>query len=570
MKIKMKSDLEIARSAKIKPIKKIAKALGIKENEYELYGNFMAKIDTGMRDRLVRRASGKYINVTAITPTPLGEGKTTTTIGLGMALNRIGENAIVAIRQPSMGPTFGIKGGAAGGGCSQVIPMEQFNLHMTGDIHAISVAHNLISAMLDNHLAKGNELGIDIDSITWPRVVDISDRALRKIKVGDNSCSSEFGVERKTRFDIAVASELMAIVALATDLADLRSRIGKIVLAFNEKGRPVTVEDIKATGSATVLLKEAIKPTLVQTLENTPALVHAGPFANIAHGNSSIIADQIGLKLADYLVTESGFGADIGMEKFMDIKCRYSGLAPDAVVLVATVRGVKYHSGQYEVVPGKPLPPNLFEENLPAIELGLGNLAKQIENICYFGVPVVVAINRFESDTEKEVSFLKNEAVKHGAFDAVESTVFSRGSKGGVELAKAVVSATNQKTNFKYLYPLNSTIKEKISTIATKIYGAKSVKYTKIAEKQIEAISANGFQKLPICMAKTHLSLSDDPKKVGRPENFAVTVTEIKVAAGAGFIYPLLGQMRTMPGLPTHPNAENIDIDEKGEIIGLS
>lgn len=566
----MKTDLQIAREAKIQPVSKIAKALGINEGEYELYGNFMAKLDLAVRDRLSKRPNGKYIDITAITPTPLGEGKTTTTIGLGMALNLLGKQAIVAIRQPSMGPTFGIKGGAAGGGYAQVIPMEQFNLHLTGDIHAISAAHNLIAAMLDNHIAKGNALKIDLATITWPRVVDISDRSLRKITIGDNNGVAEFGVERKTKFDIAVASELMAILALASDLSDLRSRIAKIVLAYDTKGTPITAEAIKAAGAATVLLKEAIKPTLVQTLTNTPAIVHAGPFANIAHGNSSIIADQIGLKLADYLVTESGFGADIGMEKFMDIKCRYSGLTPDAVVMVATVRGIKYHSGKFEVIPGKPLPADLTKEDLPSLAKGVVNLEKQIENARLFGIPVVVAVNRFSTDTDKEIKYLITESRKVGAFAAVESTVFKDGAKGGLALANAVVKATKQKTHFSFLYPLERPLKEKIKTIATKIYGAKDVLYSDLAEKQVKIIEQNSLGALPICMAKTHLSLSDDPKKVGRPKGFSITVKELKVAAGAGFIYPLLGEMRTMPGLPTCPNAEKIDIDENGQIVGLS
>jgi len=566
----MISDLQIAREAKIKPIKNIAKSLGIKEDEYDLYGKFMAKINLNIKKRLKNKKDGKYIDVTAITPTPLGEGKTTTTIGLGMALNKIGKKAIITIRQPSMGPTFGIKGGAAGGGYSQVIPMEEFNLNLTGDIHAIGVAHNLISAMLDNHIVKGNKLDIDLDSITWPRIMDISDRSLRKVTIGDNSNMAEFGVERQTKFDISVASELMAVLALASDIFDLRKRIGKIVIAYTKKGTPVTVEDIKAAGSATVLMKETVKPTLVQTLINTPALVHAGPFANIAHGNSSIIADQIGLKLADFVITESGFGADIGMEKFMDIKCRYSKLIPDAVVLVATVRAIKYHSGKFDIVPGKPLPKNLTEENIEALEEGIGNLEKQIENARLFGVPVVVAVNRFGTDTNKEIEFIIKKSKEFGAVEAVESEVFAKGTKGGIKLANAVVKAVKQKKKFKFLYPLSNSVKNKIKIIAQKIYGADDVIYSEKADKQIKVIEKNNLDKLPICMAKTHLSLSDDPLKVGKPKNFKIKVTEIKVAAGAGFIYPLLGKMRTMPGLPTHPNAEIIDIDKNGEIVGLS
>ncbi len=565
----MKSDLQIARDNKILPIEKVAKKLGLKDQEIDQYGKYMAKVKLDALKRLKNKPDAKYVDVTAITPTPLGEGKTTTTVGLGMALNRIGKKAVIAIRQPSMGPTFGIKGGAAGGGYAQVIPMEDFNLHMTGDIHAIGVAHNLIAAMIDNHLLKGNKLNIDPKQIIWPRVVDVSDRALRHIKIGIGP-DKEFGIERSTQFDITVASELMAILALATSLKDLRTRIGRTVIAYNKQGKPVTTEDLKAAGAATVLLKEALKPNLVQTLDNTPAFVHAGPFANIAHGNSSIIADKIGIKLGDFLVTESGFGADIGMEKFMNIKCRYSKLKPDVVVLVATVRAIKYHSGNFKVVPGKPLPEEMKKKDLKSLEKGIGNLEKQIENARMFGIPVVVAVNKFASDKKEELEYLIKKAKEFGAHDAVISEVFAKGSKGGEALAKAVVEASKEKASFKYLYKTTDSIKDKISTIATRVYGAQGVAYTEQAKKQIKTIEKNGLDKLPICMAKTHLSISDDPKLLGKPEGFKVTIREIKLAAGAGFIYPLLGKMRTMPGLPSHPNAENIDIDENGEIVGLS
>lgn len=565
----MKTDLQIAKEAKIKNIDEILNYINLEDSDVEKYGNYMAKINTNVQKKLKKKPVGKYIDVTAVTPTPLGEGKTTITIGLGMALNRIGKKAIIAIRQPSMGPTFGIKGGAAGGGYSQVIPMEEFNLHLTGDIHAISVAHNLVAAMLDNHLVKGNKLNIDINRIVWNRVVDVSDRALRHIKIGIGK-ESVYGVERDTRFDITVASELMAILALTTDLQDFRKRVGRVVIAYNKDGDPITIEDIKAAGAVTVLMKNTLKPTLVQTLDNTPALIHAGPFANIAHGNSSIIADQIGVRLGEYLVTESGFGADIGMEKFMNIKSRYSGLKPDAVVLVASVRAIKWHSGNFSKLAKTDRISALQEEDIQSLEKGVGNLIKQIENVKSYGIPVVVAVNKFETDTIAEVDYLIKKAKESGAFDAVETTVFANGSKGGEVLAHAVVRASNQKSDFKFLYKLNIPVKEKINVIATKMYGASSIDYSKKANKQIQNIEKNNFGDLPICMAKTHLSLSDNPKLLGRPKDFKVLVREVNVSVGAGFIYPLLGEMRTMPGLPTHPNAENIDIDENGEVVGLS
>ncbi len=567
----MKTDLQIAREAKILPITKIAQELGLNSDEYDQYGKYIAKIDLSVRERLSDKPNAKYIVVSAITPTPLGEGKTTTTVGLGQAMNRLGKKTTIAIRQPSMGPTFGIKGGAAGGGYAQVIPMEEFNLNFTGDIHAITAAHNLVAAIIDNHILKKNRLNIDPDNVIWPRVMDVNDRALRKIRIGDSENPKEFGIERETRFDITVASEIMAILALATDLQDLKERVARTVVAYTFDGKPVTIGDLKVAGSVAVIMKDAIKPNLVQTLDNTPALIHAGPFANIAHGNSSIIADQIGIKTADYLITEAGFGADIGMEKFMNIKCRYSGLTPDAVVIVATIRALKYHSGRFDIKPGKKLPKRLIQEDIDSIEAGVGNLAKQIENAKMFGVPVVVAVNRFPTDTDKEVQYVVGRAKELGADRSVLSDVFAKGADGGVELANALVDVIeNEKSNFKFLYSVDQSIEEKIKTIAQKIYGAEDVQFSDEAKEQMVLIKANNLDKVPICMAKTHLSLSDDPKKVGRPTGFTITVREVKASAGAGFIVALLGKMRTMPGLSSHPNAEQIDIDENGEITGLS
>jgi len=563
----MLTDLEIAQSASLLPILDIAESLGLTEDDLEFHGKYKAKINLDVLKRDTGRPPAKYIDVTAITPTPLGEGKTVTTVGLSQAIAKIGKRVVTAIRQPSMGPTFGIKGGAAGGGYSQVVPMEEFNLHLTGDIHAVGVAHNLLAAFLDNSLQKGNPLDIDIFTITWNRVVDVSDRALRNITIGLGG--KVHGVPRQTGFDITVASELMAILALTTGLQDLRKRIGKIVVALTKDKKPVTAEDLECAGAMTVLMMDAIKPTLMQTLENTPVFVHAGPFANIAHGNSSVIADQIASKFADYIVTESGFGADIGAEKFMDIKCRVSGLKPDAVVLAATVRALKMHSGKYTVKPGKPLEEGLVKENIPDLIAGGCNLRKQIENIKLFGVPVVVAINRFTSDTDAEVEAIRKIALEAGAFAAVESNVWSDGGEGGVALAEAVVEAADQPSDFKYLYPLDISIKEKIEIIADKVYGAGSVRYTPLAERQIKSYTDLGFDNLPICMAKTHLSLSHDPLLKGEPKDFIVPVREIRASIGAGFLYPILGNMSTMPGLPTKPAGANIDIDKDGKVVGL-
>jgi len=561
------SDLEIAQAARLEPIEEIAADLGILEDELEPYGKYMGKIRLEILQRLQDRPTGKYIDVTCITPTPLGEGKTVNSVGLALGLNRIGKRATVALRQPSLGPVFGIKGGAAGGGYSQVVPMENFNLHLTGDVHAVGVAHNLLAAFLDNHLHKGNKLAIDPFTISWRRVLDVSERSLRNIVIGLGSKAD--GVPRQSGFDITVSSEVMAILALTTGLADMRSRLGRIVVAYTESGKPVTADDLQCGGAMTVLMKDAIKPTLLQTLENTPALVHAGPFANIAHGNSSILADQIGLKLSDYVVTESGFGADLGCEKFMNIKCRYSGLRPDAVLLVCTVRALKMHSGDFNIVPGKPLDEGLLREDLDALGRGMGNLEKQIENVTIYGVPVVVAINRFTSDTPAEVAFIKERGLAAGADDVVVSEVWAKGGEGGIEMAEAIVRAAEKPSKFRFLYPLEAPLKEKINTIATRIYGADGVDYSPLAERQLAQFTESGFGGLPICMAKTHLSLSHDPAVKGRPQGFTVPVREVRASVGAGFLYPLLGTMSTMPGLPTTPAGTRVDIDERGNTMGL-
>jgi formate--tetrahydrofolate ligase len=561
------SDLDIAQAATLKPIKEIAESCGLTDDDIEYHGKYKAKVSLDIIEKMKDKPNAKYIDVTAITPTPLGEGKTTTSVGLTMGLNKIGKRSILAIRQPSMGPTFGIKGGAAGGGYSQVIPMEEFNLHLTGDIHAVGVAHNLCAAFLDNHLQKGNKLDIDPFKISWRRVLDVSDRALRNIVIGLGGKMD--GVPRETGFDITVASEIMAILALTTSLKDMRERLGKMVVALNRDGKPVTAEDLQVAGAMTVLMKDAIKPTLLQTVENTPALIHAGPFANIAHGNSSIIADYIGMKMGDFLVTESGFGADIGAEKFMNIKCRYSGLKPNAVVLVATVRALKSHSGKFNIVAGKPLDPGLTSEDTDAVEKGCSNLRKQIENMNYFGVPVVVAINYFPTDTDNEIKIVKRVAEEAGAYACVVSNHWAWGGEGATDLAEAVADAADQPSDFKFLYELDSTIEEKIETICKKIYGAASVSYSPLAKRQIAEFNAAGFGKLPMCMAKTHLSLSHDPKLKGAPTGFDVPIREIRASVGAGFLYPLLGTMRTMPGLPTVPAGNHVDIDENGKIVGL-
>ena len=562
---KVPSDIKIAQAATMKPIMSIAKDLGIDEKYIELYGNHKAKISLDLLNDLKDRPKGKYIDVTAITPTPLGEGKTVTTIGLSMGLNKIGKKTVTAIRQPSLGPVFGIKGGAAGGGYSQVVPMEDFNLHLTGDVHAVGLAHNLLAAFIDASIFHKNKLNIDPRNVYWRRVIDVSDRALRNILTGLNG----EGTVRETGFDITVASEIMAILALTTSLKDIRKRLGKIIIGMTYDGKPVTAEDLKCAGSMAVLMKDAIKPTLMQTLENTPCFVHAGPFANIAHGNSSIIADMMATRLGEYVVTESGFGADCGAEKFLNIKCRASGINPDAAVVVATVRALKMHGGLGKVVPGKPLPPELTKENLPALEKGCANLQKHIENMILHEVPVVVAVNRFTNDTDKEIELVRKLAKAAGAEDAVPSEVWEKGGAGGTELAEAVVKAAEKPTTFKPLYELNWSIEKKIETIATKIYGAKDVSYSKIAKKKIKQFTEWGYSDLPLCMAKTHLSLSHNPKLLGRPSGFTLPIRDIRASVGAGFLYPLCGEMRTMPGLPSVPAGTKYDLDDEGKILGL-
>ncbi len=563
----MKSDLEIAQAAKMKPILEIAERVGIGEDDLDLFGKWKAKVHLDLLGRLQDRPNGKYIDVTAITPTPLGEGKTVTTIGVSQALGVIGKNVMTCIRQPSLGPVFGIKGGAAGGGYSQVVPMEDFNLHLTGDVHAVSIANNLLAAMVDAHLKHGNQLNIDPRTISWRRVIDLNDKwGVYHIVAG---LGGENRVPRETGFDITVASEVMAILALASDLQDLRQRLGRIIIGQTYSGDPVTAEQLQAAGAMCVLLKDALMPNLMQTLENTPVFVHAGPFANIAQGNNSIIADRIALKLADYVVTESGFGADCGMEKFFNIKCRISGLKPDCVVIVATVRALKMHGGVGNVRPGKPLPPELIQENLPALEKGCQNLAKHIENARLFGVPVVVAVNKFTEDTPAEIELIRKKAVEAGAEGAYLSEVWAKGGEGGRELAEAVVKACEKPSKFQLLYPDDMPIKQKIETIATKIYGADGVDFDPIAEKKIETYTKWGLDKLPICMAKTHLSLSHDGNLKGRPTGFRVPVRDIRPSAGAGFLFPLLGTFTTMPGLPSKPAAIHVDIDKDGKIVGL-
>ena len=584
----MKSDLQIAQEAKLKPITQIAREAGINEEELEPFGMWKAKVKLDILKRLKDRPDGKYIDVTAITPTPLGEGKSTTMVGLVQAMgSELRKNVICCIRQPSMGPTFNIKGGAAGGGYSQVVPMEDFNLHLTGDIHAISVSHNLVAAALDTRLYHESRqtdeqlakrgvkrLDIDPDTITWRRVVDVCDRTLREIQVGFNDDKLKDGspspvFPRATGFDITVASEIMAILALTTSFKDMRERFGKMVVGLDKKGEPVNVEQLGVAGAVTVLMKEALMPNLMQTLEGQPAFVHAGPFANIAHGNSSIIADKIAIKLGDYVVTESGFGADIGMEKFFDIKCRTSGLIPNAVVLVATVRALKMHGGGPTVRPGMPLDEAYTKEDLPLLEKGLCNLGVHINNALKFGIPVVVAVNAFRDDTEAELEMIREYAVGQGAEDSVVTTHWANGGEGAAKLAKAVVTACEKPSNFKFLYPLDWSIKEKIDKISKDIYGADSVTYEPLAEKQIENYERAGFGNLPICMAKTHLSLSHDPTLKGAPTGFAVPVREVRASVGAGFIYPLIGKMSTMPGLATHPAFMDIDVDDDGEVVGL-
>ena len=563
------SDLEIARAVTPRPIVDVARDLGIADGELELYGPTKAKVTLEAIRRLeAERPRGRYVVVTAITPTPLGEGKSTTSVGLAQGLNRIGKRAAVNLRQPSLGPVFGIKGGAAGGGYSQVIPMEDFNLHLTGDVHAIGAAHNLAGAFLDNSLHHKNPLGIDPRGILWPRVLDISDRALRHVVIGLGG--RDDGVPRETEFVITVASEVMAVLALATDLFDLRARLGRMVLATRTDGSAVTTEDLGVAGSMTVLLRDAIKPNLLQTLEGGPAFVHCGPFGNIAHGNNSIIADRLALVTNDIVCTEAGFGADMGAEKFFDIKCRASGLSPDAAVVVATVRALKMHGGVGKIVAGKPLDPALLEENVEAVRRGAANLAKQIENVTVFGVPAVVAINSFPTDTPAEVEAIREVALAAGARDAVVATHFVDGGKGAAALAEAVWAATESgESKFELLYPDDMALAAKIDTIATRIYGADGVDFLPAASKSLRQFEEMGYGHLPICMAKTQYSLSHDATLKGRPTGFRVPIREVRLSAGAGFITPLCGEMRTMPGLPSRPGGEKIDIDADGNIVGL-
>ena len=556
----MLTDIEIAQKAEMKPIGEIARQLDVTEDELELYGKYKAKITSECAERLKDKPDGKLILVTAINPTPAGEGKTTTTIGLGMALSKIGKKAVIALREPSLGPVFGLKGGAAGGGYSQVLPMEDINLHFTGDFHAITAANNLLCAMIDNHIQQGNELDIDARRILFPRVTDTNDRALRNIVIGLGGKTD--GVPREDHFMITVASEVMAILCLARDLDDLKERLGNILVAYTRSGSPVYARDIKAAGAMTVLLKDAIKPNLVQTIEHTPALIHGGPFANIAHGCNSVSATKLALKMADYTVTEAGFGADLGAEKFFDIKCRFAGLKPSAVVLVATVRALKYNGG----VPKT----ELKAENVDALVKGSVNLEKHIENLHLYGIPVVVAINRFDTDTDAELEALREICEKNGA-DFTLSEVFAKGSEGGIELAEKVVAACDKKSEFKLLYPDEMSICDKISTIAKNIYGADGVVFEPAAKKAIAEIEKldEKYKRFPVCMAKTQYSFSDDQTKLGRPTGFEITVRDVKLSAGAGFIVVLTGNILTMPGLPKVPAANSIDVDENGNIVGL-
>jgi formate--tetrahydrofolate ligase len=561
------SDLEIARGAALKPLEDVAAEMGIPLHLLEPYGEEVVKVKLAAIEELADRPAAKYVVVSAITPTPLGEGKTTTTVGLGQGFRHIGKRATVAIRQPSMGPTFGIKGGAAGGGYSQVVPMEVLNLHLTGDMHAVTAAHNLLAAMIDNHLYQGNPLGIDIHNITWRRVLDVNDRALRNIIVGLGGRGD--GVPRQTGFDITAASEVMAALALASSLADMRERLGRIVIGYTKDGTPVTAEQLSAAGSMAVMLRDAVKPNLLQTLENTPVLVHAGPFGNIATGNSSVIADLIGIHAGDYLVTEAGFGADMGAERFFNIKCRTSGLVPDAAVVVATVRALKAHSGKYKVIAGRPLPEDLLRENPDDVIAGAVNLRKQVANIRLHGVPPVVAINAFPTDHASEHQAIRDVAAELGARAAV-CTHFADGGRGAAELATAVAEAADEPSQFRMLYPDSASLREKIETVATRVYGAADVEYSPQAAKQLDTYERAGFGRLPVCIAKTHLSISSDPALKGAPTGWTLPVREVRASAGAGFVYPICGDIRTMPGLGTSPAAARIDLDADGQIQGLS
>ncbi|MGH3516754.1 MAG: formate--tetrahydrofolate ligase [Haloechinothrix sp.] len=561
------SDLRIARAAVLKPIEDVANAMGLESDLLTWYGEQVVKVKLDAIERLADRPRAKYVVVSAITPTPLGEGKTTTTVGLGQGFARIGKRAAVAVRQPSMGPTLGIKGGAAGGGYSQIVPMEVLNLHLTGDSHAVAAAHNLLSSVIDDHLYRGNTLGLDVHDITWRRVLDVNDRALRNIVVGLGSQGD--GVPRQTGFDITAASEVMATLALARSLPDLRARLGRIVVGYTRDGEPVTAEQLETAGVMTVLLRAAMQPNLLQTLEHTPVLVHTGPFGNIATGNSSIVADLIGLRCGDYLVTEAGFGADMGAERFFNIKCRVSGESPDAAVIVATVRALKAHSGAYRIVAGRPLPPELFRECPDEVHAGAANLRKQIENIRLHGVTPVVAVNAFSGDHPSEHAAIREIAAAAGVRVAV-CTHFTDGGAGATELAEAVAEAAEEPTRFRLLYPDEASLRDKIETIAGRVYGAADVEYSPRAARSLDTYERAGFGRLPVCIAKTHLSITADARRTGAPTGWTLPVREVRASVGAGFVYPVCGEMHTMPGLGSSPALRRIDTDEHGEIIGLS
>jgi len=562
----MKSDLQIAREARLEPIEHVANRASIPESYLEHYGRDVAKVSLDIEQAHEGRPRAKYVVVTAVTPTPLGEGKTTTAVGLAQGLEKIGRKTMLALRQPSMGPTFGIKGGAAGAGYSQVLPMEKLNLHLTGDFHAITAAHNLLAAMIDNHLHQGNALDIEPHSISWRRVVDVNDRALRNTIVGLGSRID--GVPRQTGFDITAASEVGVILSLATSLADLRARLGRIVVAYTRSGEPVSAEDLHAAGAMTVIMKDAIKPNLLQTTENTPVLVHAGPFGNIATGNSSVIADQVGSRCGDFLLTEAGFGADMGAERFFNIKCRTSGLRPDAAVLVVTIRALKAHSGRYKIVAGKPLPPDMLADSPEDVFAGADNLRKHIEIVRTFGVSPIVALNVFPDDHDDEIEAVRRVAEQEGAHFAASTHVVD-GGNGAMELARAVVDACDQPTDFRYTYDLADSLETKIEKIATEVYGADGIDISPQAAKDLAHFEELGYGRLPVVMAKTHLSLSHDPQLKGRPTGWRLPVREVRAAVGAGYVYAICGNMRTMPGLGAHPAAERIDIDDSGQVVGL-
>ena len=563
----MPSALEIARQATLKPVAEIAEDIGIPPWLIEPYGEFVAKIGLGAIEALAGRPQARYVVVTAVTPTPLGEGKTTTTIGLGQAMRHIGKRATISIRQASMGPTFGIKGGAAGGGYSQAVPFESLNLHLTGDMHAVTAAHNQLAAMVDNHLHMGNALDIDQHTISWRRVLDVNDRALRNIVIGLGTAAD--GVPRQSGFDITAASEVMAVLALASSLQDMRARLGRIVVGYTPSGEPVTAEQLKAAGAMTVIMRDAIKPNLLQTLENTPVLVHAGPFGNIAHGNSSVVADLIGIRSGEFLITEAGFGADMGAERFFNIKCRVSGLTPDAAVVVTTVRALKAHSGRHRLVAGRPLPAAMLQENPEEVLLGAANLRKQLENVRAHGVSPVVAINAMPGDFASEHAVIREVADAMGVRSAV-CTHFADGGRGAAELAEAVAEATEEPGEFRFLYPADAPLRTKIETIASRLYGANGVDYSAEAARQLDAFERSGFGGLPVCVAKTQLSLSSDPRLKGAPTGWRLPVREARASVGAGFIYVICGEMRTMPGLASNSAAERIDIDANGEVVGLA